>query len=103
MKISFKIYKCSNEKCPRPQCYRSAGSDKEDEFPCDRPSCKGKFKLIRHISFVDCPGHEVLMATMLNGASVMDAALLVIGIYNLYIHRIISDSTKFIKKSRIKI
>jgi len=27
---------------------------------------------------VDCPGHDILMATMLNGASVMDAALLLI-------------------------
>ncbi len=34
--------------------------------------------LIRHVSFVDCPGHDILMATMLNGAAVMDAALLLI-------------------------
>lgn len=34
--------------------------------------------LLRHVSFVDCPGHDVLMATMLNGAAVMDAALLLI-------------------------
>jgi len=34
--------------------------------------------LKRHISFVDCPGHDVLMATMLNGAAVMDACMLVI-------------------------
>ncbi|KAF8750451.1 Translation initiation factor [Rhizoctonia solani] len=27
---------------------------------------------------VDCPGHDILMATMLNGAAVMDAALLLI-------------------------
>ena len=33
-------------------------------------------KLLRHVSFVDCPGHNILMATMLNGAAVMDAALL---------------------------
>ena len=33
-------------------------------------------KLLRHVSFVDCPGHDILMATMLNGAAVMDAALL---------------------------
>ena len=33
----------------------------------------------RHVSFVDCPGHDILMATMLNGAAVMDAALLLIG------------------------
>jgi translation elongation factor EF-1alpha len=32
----------------------------------------------RHISFVDCPGHDILMATMLNGAAIMDAALLLI-------------------------
>jgi translation initiation factor 2 subunit 3 len=30
------------------------------------------------VSFVDCPGHDILMATMLNGAAVMDAALLLI-------------------------
>ena len=34
---------------------------------------------VRHVSFVDCPGHDILMATMLNGAAVMDAALLLIG------------------------
>ncbi|CAM1295479.1 eif2s3 (predicted) [Pycnogonum litorale] len=73
-----KIYKCDNVKCPRPDCYRSAGSNKEDRFPCDRPNCSGKFSLLRHVSFVDCPGHDILMATMLNGAAVMDAALLLI-------------------------
>lgn len=35
----------------------------------------------RHVSFVDCPGHDILMATMLNGAAVMDAALLLIGMH----------------------
>jgi len=35
------------------------------------------------VSFVDCPGHDILMATMLNGAAVMDAALLLIGMLNL--------------------
>ena len=37
-----------------------------------------KYGLVRHVSFVDCPGHDILMATMLNGAAVMDAALLLI-------------------------
>ncbi|XP_038048040.1 eukaryotic translation initiation factor 2 subunit 3, Y-linked [Patiria miniata] len=73
-----KIYKCDNHACPRPGCYRSAGSNKEDVFPCDRTGCSGKFRLLRHVSFVDCPGHDILMATMLNGAAVMDAALLLI-------------------------
>lgn len=36
------------------------------------------WQLQRHVSFVDCPGHDILMATMLNGAAVMDAALLLI-------------------------
>ncbi|ORZ15164.1 eukaryotic translation initiation factor 2 subunit 3 [Absidia repens] len=73
-----KIYKCSNEECPRPGCYRSYGSAKEDHPPCERPGCGGKYELVRHVSFVDCPGHDILMTTMLSGAAVMDAALLLI-------------------------
>lgn len=73
-----KIYKCDGNSCSRPGCYRSSGSAREDVFPCDRAGCNGKFKLVRHVSFVDCPGHDILMATMLNGAAVMDAALLLI-------------------------
>lgn len=32
----------------------------------------------RYVSFVDCPGHEMLMAIMLSGAALIDAAILVI-------------------------
>ncbi|MCH7568759.1 MAG: translation initiation factor IF-2 subunit gamma [Nanoarchaeota archaeon] len=32
----------------------------------------------RYVSFVDAPGHEMLMATMLSGAAIVDAAILVI-------------------------
>ena len=32
----------------------------------------------KYITFVDAPGHEMLMATMLSGAAIMDAAILVI-------------------------
>jgi len=32
----------------------------------------------RYVSFVDAPGHEMLMATMLGGAAIIDAAILVI-------------------------
>ncbi|MFZ5955435.1 MAG: translation initiation factor IF-2 subunit gamma [Nanoarchaeota archaeon] len=44
---------------------------------------KGKLNLekgepVRLITFVDAPGHEMLMATMLSGAAIMDAAILVI-------------------------
>ena len=40
--------------------------------------CKGKLIFKRNISFVDSPGHEILMATMLSGASLMDGACLLI-------------------------
>ena len=40
--------------------------------------CEKETKLLRKVSFVDAPGHESLMATMLSGASVMDAALLLV-------------------------
>jgi translation initiation factor 2 subunit 3 len=35
-------------------------------------------KLVAHFSFVDCPGHEAFLATMLGGASIMDTACLII-------------------------
>ncbi len=35
-------------------------------------------RLLRKVSYVDAPGHEILMATMLSGAALMDGALLVI-------------------------
>ncbi|MFB6074099.1 MAG: translation initiation factor IF-2 subunit gamma [Haloarculaceae archaeon] len=34
--------------------------------------------VLRTVSFVDAPGHETLMATMLSGAAIMDGAVLVI-------------------------
>ncbi|KAL8287395.1 hypothetical protein RQP46_003253 [Phenoliferia psychrophenolica] len=73
-----KIYKCEKESCARPGCYKSYSSDKEDSPACLVAGCGGTMKLLRHVSFVDCPGHDILMATMLNGAAVMDAALLLI-------------------------
>ncbi len=44
----------------------------------DCPKCSSKGVFVRAISFVDAPGHEALMATMLSGAAIMDGALLVI-------------------------
>ena len=35
-------------------------------------------EFIRKVSFVDAPGHETLMATMLSGAAIMDGALLLV-------------------------
>jgi len=55
--------------CPDPQRY----TVKE---VC--PNCGSKTEELRRVSFVDSPGHETLMATMLSGAALMDGAILVI-------------------------
>ena len=39
---------------------------------------EGKGKPVRYVSFIDAPGHEMLMATMLSGAAIIDSAILVI-------------------------
>ena len=39
---------------------------------------EGKGKAVRYVSFIDSPGHEMLMATMLSGAAIIDSAILVI-------------------------
>lgn len=54
--------------------YTSRGSSHADVFEDGGVT----YRLRRHVSFVDCPGHDILMATMLNGAAVMDAALLLV-------------------------
>jgi translation initiation factor 2 subunit 3 len=61
------FYKCPT--CNDPTCYST-------QKIC--PTCKGKTELLRVVSFVDAPGHETLMATMLSGAAIMDGAILVI-------------------------
>lgn len=61
------IYKCP--KCQPPQNY-------SNQPTC--PNCGSPTEFQRSVSFVDAPGHEALMATMLSGAAVMDGALLVI-------------------------
>ena len=61
------FYKCP--KCSEPDCYCTG--DK-----C--PKCGSETEFLRGVSFVDAPGHETLMATMLSGAAIMDGAVLVI-------------------------
>ena len=69
-----KLYKCPT--CNAPDCFQSFGSSKPDQVLCEK--CNTPLVLTRHVSFVDCPGHDALMATMLAGAAVMDAALLLV-------------------------
>ncbi len=44
----------------------------------EKCECGAKSKKTRSISFVDAPGHETLMATMLSGSAIVDAALLLV-------------------------
>ena len=55
--------------CPEPDCYTL-------EAVC--PHCGSTTEELRTVSFVDSPGHEALMATMLSGAAIMDGAVLLI-------------------------
>ncbi|MFC7224251.1 translation initiation factor IF-2 subunit gamma [Halalkalicoccus sp. GCM10025322] len=58
-------------RCPgieEPECYTI-----EETCPDGSES-----EVLRTVSFVDAPGHETLMATMLSGASIMDGAVLVV-------------------------
>lgn len=49
--------------------------EENNKLTIDKNS-QGKPK--RYITFIDAPGHEMLMATMLLGASIIDAAILVV-------------------------
>ncbi|BDC19198.1 translation initiation factor IF-2 subunit gamma [Acidianus sp. HS-5] len=60
---------CKN--CKKPDAYvneescSQCGSDEEPDF-------------LRRVSFLDAPGHEILMATMLSGTAILDGAVLVV-------------------------
>lgn len=49
--------------------------EEKEKLTTDKNS---KGKPVRYITFVDAPGHEMLMATMLSGAAIIDAAILVV-------------------------
>ncbi len=61
------FYKCPT--CPEPTGYAV-------EPVC--PNCGKPAEFVRAVSFVDAPGHETLMETMLSGAAIMDGALLLV-------------------------
>lgn len=42
------------------------------------PKCGGKPEFKRRVSFLDAPGHETLMTTVISASSIMDGALLLI-------------------------
>jgi translation initiation factor 2 subunit 3 len=61
------FYRC--KKCMEPKCYGTSAR-------CI--NCFSSCEPVRTVSFVDAPGHETLMATLLTGTSIMDGALLVV-------------------------
>lgn len=63
------IYKCN---CDGFNSYKCNIKEKI----CNK--CGSEYQKQKNISFVDCPGHQSFMGTMLNGACLMDVALLVI-------------------------
>ena len=59
-------------RCPAadpPECYTVEETCEEHDEETET---------VRTVSFVDAPGHETLMATMLSGAAIMDGAVLVV-------------------------
>ena len=61
------IYKC--KKCKEPEAFTTSKK-------C--PNCGSNTTFVRKVSFVDAPGHETLIATMLSGSALMDGVILVI-------------------------
>ncbi|MEE6209630.1 translation initiation factor IF-2 subunit gamma [Salarchaeum sp. III] len=59
-------------KCP--ECEEPAAFTVEETCP----EHDVETEVLRTVSFVDAPGHETLMATMLSGAALMDGAVLVV-------------------------
>ncbi len=59
-------------KCPKCEGVAAYSTSKK----C--PVCGEESEFLRAVSFVDAPGHETLMATMLSGAALMDGALLLV-------------------------
>jgi len=56
--------------------YRYKKEKKYGVLPKSKDGEEGEF--VRCVSFVDAPGHETLMATMLSGSTIMDGAILLI-------------------------
>lgn len=66
-----KFIKCPT--CVDPECYQSVSFDVLD-YRCKY--CGSTATLMKCVSFVDMPGHNLLMATMLNGACIVDSTIL---------------------------
>lgn len=61
--------------CPETGYITSVQSSVNEAF---HPITNKPLKLVKHVSFVDVPGHEAFMATMIGGTNVMDATIMII-------------------------
>jgi len=66
--------KCTS--CEEPDCYTTSALCEDGNCP----NCGSELELLRRVSFIDAPGHEILMATMISGSFIMDGAVLVISV-----------------------
>lgn len=69
-----KIFRCQS--CPSPQCYQSLYSNAIRNPPCRLCDCP--MELVNHVSFLDSPGHQQFITTMLSGTKCMDGAVLLV-------------------------
>lgn len=60
------------------ECMGCGFPEKFSPEPVCDCSSEATARLRRRVSYVDAPGHEILMATMLSGAALMDGAILVV-------------------------
>jgi len=58
--------------------FKNKLTKKEDYCSSEKGPNGEKAELTRSVSFIDAPGHESLMATMISGAAIMDGAILLI-------------------------
>ena len=67
------IVRCQNDGCGM-FCFHPDETDPlPEQYLCRY--CNSRAELITRVSFIDCPGHQELMATMLSGSSAFDAVI----------------------------
>jgi len=67
---------CIMWRCDSCQTVSSSSQDVKELY-CDNCTLKSSMKIVKKISFVDAPGHHDYVHTMIKGATVVDAAILV--------------------------
>eukprot|EP00494_Astrolonche_serrata_P033810 UN34079 len=72
--VNVKIYKCKDSSIPRPECYRVFEPHKVDDyFNADNNQT---YEIQRHVSFLNFPNHQIMMACMMTGVACVDAVII---------------------------